>query len=401
MEPSRTIVSPYLRELTISDILIDAGGRAMPYKAYDADERYFFVKAFNKPRIIKDLLDDAKLREQAEVCRAFERKQESLYMASSRAQADCDELVHFFDFFPYRGVYYAVYDFVGQVGSGELEREGLNTKVLLLADAAAGLARLHTFGILHGDVKPANVVICRGVDDRPGKEGQKALRGRLIDYDGGCLIAAPPPVRYRLLDFDEVYASPEFLRFLHHSPDVQLAPSMDMFSLAMTAARVLLGQLPMNAVEALISGVQPRTLLPLDALSQPVLADLIDRGLSLAADKRPTAAEFHETLSRWLGRKATSTHSKQAASNSWLHAIPGLRKRRIQPQIEAVAAPSVPLRRSGQHGAAPEGTTTYPGQRPSGATERQSVARSPRAPRLEGIPPPLGSPKSGRSLTGD
>jgi serine/threonine protein kinase len=398
MEPSRKIVSPYLRELRISDILIDAGGRAMPYKAYDAEEKRFFLKAFNKPRIIKDLLDDIKIKEQAELCIAFERKQEALYMASSRAQADCDELVQFFDFFPYRGVYYAVYDFVGHVDAEELDREGLDTKVLVLADAAAGLARLHAFGILHGDVKPANLLLYRGADDRTGKEGHKAARAKLIDYDGGCLMAAPPPLRYRLLDFDEVYASPEFLRFLKHAPDVQLASSMDVFSLAMTAARVLLGQLPMNAVEALINGVQPKDLLQLETLPQPAVGDLITRGLSLDPEKRPTAIEFRETLSQSVGRNATWTRSM---TKSLLNVITGLRKQRTQPQDEVVAAPSVPLRRSGQHGVGPEGSTTYPGQRPPDAGARPPAARSPRAPRLEGIQLPQPPVKPGHSLTDD
>lgn len=307
------IVSPYLRDLRIIDVIMDGGGRGMPYRVVDDDDRLYFLKAFNKPKIIMDLTDDAMRREQKEICRAFERKQENLYMSSSTAQAECDELVTFHDFFNYRGVYYAVYDYIDLVGGGDLDHEGLHTRVFLLADAAAGLARLHAFGVYHGDVKPANIAVYRGYDDREGKDGQPALRGKLIDYDGGCLLKEPPPLAFRLLDFDDVYAAPEFLKFLSGEPGISLSPAMDVFALSMTAARVLVGDLPFEPVEAIAGGADPMSHLKLGDLPPPLSA-LVVRGLSLDPAARPTAKDFGDQLSNWLGRRPVSARTRQKLS---------------------------------------------------------------------------------------
>ncbi len=377
MEPTGKVVSPYLRELTIIEMMIEAGGRAMAYKAHDAEDREYFLKAFVRPKMNKELIDDRLLREQADICRAFERKQESLYMEASKAQIDCEELVRFYDFFPYRGVYYTVYDFIVKAGVGELDREGLHTKVLVLSDAAAGLARLHKHGILHGDVKPDNILTYRGIDDREGKQGEPALRGKLIDYDGGCLITDPPSLGHRLLDFDDIFAAPEFIRFIEGAQDVKLDPKMDVFSLSMTAARILVGSLPIEPVEGVAKGAAPLEFLKLGELPPPI-SGLIVRGLAIDPSLRPSAAEFHSILATWLGRRAVSKAQKTAAG-SWFDPFALLRTRRAQPQIDKVVSPP-PLpttahRRSGQHR---DDTTAPP---PANARR----PRSSRAPRLQGI----------------
>lgn len=369
MEPSGIIVSPYLRDLHITEVLIDAGGRAAPSKAYDADDRCFFVKAFNKPKIAVGLENDAMIKAQTDLCRAFERKQAGLYVQAAKAQVDCDELVSFFDFFQYRGVYYAVFEFIDQIGAGQIEREGLHTRGMIIADAAAGLARLHGCKLFHGDVKPGNILVYQGTDGRAGKEGQKALRGKLIDYDGGCLLTDPPDLRFRLLDFDEVYAAPEFISFLQKAPGSTLDHKMDIFALALTTARILVGKLPMNAVDGLAMGTDPKVLLGLADLPL-VLSDLIARGVSLDPAVRPTAMEFHDVIWAWLGRKQVAAKSRQKATTSWFDPL-AIRKRHVEPQI--VKPSPVTERRPIQD---QEETTWPPASR---------LGRSGRGPRLEGI----------------
>jgi|GEM_PF-635130 len=52
-------------------------------------------------------------------------------------------------------------------GQGGLDRVPLETRLELVAQVAEALAAAHSVGVLHKDVKPGNVLITRGPDDRP------------------------------------------------------------------------------------------------------------------------------------------------------------------------------------------------------------------------------------------
>ena len=384
MKSSLRIVSPYLQELAVATVLADAGARASAFKAHNLNRTPFFVKAFNKPKIIKGLLDENIRREKIELCRIFEKKQHALYMRASEAQEDCHELARFFDFFNCEGVYYAVYEYVEQVGSDGLDREKQPTQVMVLADAASGLARLHAFGILHGDVKPANIILYRGEDDREGRVGQPALRGKLIDYDGGCHLSDIPPVGARLLDFDEVYAAPEFQRFLAEDRSVKMDTSMDVFAFAMTAAHVLTGDMPMEAVKSLVDGAEPQALLKLKGLP-PAIAEIIVRGVAIDPAQRPKALDLASALSNWLGRRHVASKSRQRTGVAWYDPLLAPRPRRTETQY--AEKPVVTPRKT------PTPTTTGPYSSLPGTRKRS--ARVPRLEDMDGDPAPV------RRLTDD
>ena len=167
-------------------------------------------------------------------------------------------------------------------------------------------------------MKPDNILLYKGKDDRLGNEGESILRGKLIDYDGGCLISDPPALRYRFLDFDEVFAAPEFLQFLKGNVS-ELSPAMDVFAFAMTCARVLVRSLPMNAGEDIAKGANPKELLGLNSKDIPApIGDLIVSGLAIDPAPRPTALDFHKRLSDWLGRRKVGKDSQEGNASSWI-----------------------------------------------------------------------------------
>lgn len=90
-----------------------------------------------------------------------------------------------------------------------------------LSQAAAGIDHLHSHGVVHGDVKPANLVLT--------PEGRVVLVdfgiSRLDDDDGPLLTGSPG------------YAAPE-------SSDGVLSSAADVFGLAATAVALLTGALP-------------------------------------------------------------------------------------------------------------------------------------------------------------
>jgi DNA-binding winged helix-turn-helix (wHTH) protein len=77
-------------------------------------------------------------------------------------------------------------------GQGGLAALPLETRLAMLAQVAASLAAAHSAGVLHGDLKPANILVAD--DTRPG-EAPPLLR--LVDFGAGGLSEA---ARYEALD---------------------------------------------------------------------------------------------------------------------------------------------------------------------------------------------------------
>jgi eukaryotic-like serine/threonine-protein kinase len=93
-------------------------------------------------------------------------------------------------------------------------------------EAAAGVAAGHTAGLVHGELHPELLFLCRGGDDRRPRTVVQGFGGR-----GTGAELAPPATRY---------AAPERLR--RAAP----APTADVFSLGAVAYELLAGGLPAN-----------------------------------------------------------------------------------------------------------------------------------------------------------
>jgi serine/threonine protein kinase len=85
------------------------------------------------------------------------------------------------------GYLFLVMEFIDGQTLGELIEAQVSAHegLLLLADICAGLAALHAVGIVHRDVKPANIMI-----EPTGLEGGPAKRARLMDF-GISRLAGP------------------------------------------------------------------------------------------------------------------------------------------------------------------------------------------------------------------
>ncbi|MBF5082263.1 serine/threonine-protein kinase [Quadrisphaera sp. INWT6] len=99
----------------------------------------------------------------------------------------------------------------------------------VLAQAAAGLDAVHARGLVHGDVKPANVLLAAPPSPRAAVADFGLARG---------LDEARPLARHGRVAGSLPYAAPEVLQAL------RVTPATDVYSLACTAVELLSGEPP-------------------------------------------------------------------------------------------------------------------------------------------------------------
>ncbi len=175
--------------------------------------------------------------------------------------------------------------------AGEHGPLDLETVVALLDPLAEALDALHAAGIVHRDVKPANVFVLGARLERP--------RVKLIDFG---LAILDEQTSARLTRVGHVIGTPEYI-----APEVargaKATPASDVYSLATTIFELLTGELPFEGagIELMITKTrsEPRRIAELtpEPWAREVDAAL-GRGLAKNATDRPTASELLAELRR-------------------------------------------------------------------------------------------------------
>jgi serine/threonine protein kinase len=111
-------------------------------------------------------------------------------------------------------------------------------KMVILRSVARSVQILHSEGIVHGDLKPDNILL--KADTSGG------YVARLIDFDNSFLSGNPPADPEDVVG-DVVYYSPELAAYVQREPgtgQAQLTPSSDIYALGLIYCRYLTGDLP-------------------------------------------------------------------------------------------------------------------------------------------------------------
>lgn len=203
----------------------------------EKDGEAFFVKEFLEPKRPRaDSMgspEDKRCRYAA--CQRFERRHERLLTLLRADDLYAGNLVLPVDFFADGTRYYKVTKRIDAATTVPHELAA-GQQVVLLRTLADSLRLLHGHGIVHGDLKPENVLL-----HRPARS--KFYTAKLIDFDDSYQTGQPPPVD--TVGGSPEYAAPEWLDYVRgDAPGVRLTQATDMFAFGLLVHTYLFGALP-------------------------------------------------------------------------------------------------------------------------------------------------------------
>lgn len=199
----------------------------------------FFMKEFLSPTYpVPGSPGDSALKERKRIeCEEFERQHKILKATVDKCITSACHLVYTENFFLSGAKYYKITRKVetASISIVEVSKLQIEKKIALLKTLSESLAILHKAGIVHGDLKPDNILIEAIANNH--------YTANLIDYDN-CYFSGNPPSLDKLVG-DLPYYSPELTNYsLGIATNSQLTQKSDIFALGLLFCQYLTGQFP-------------------------------------------------------------------------------------------------------------------------------------------------------------
>ena len=190
--------------------------------------REFFIKEFLSPTYPDDAApgsEKTKARKRAR-CAAFEAHHLSIQHALAPLSAYGGNLIVTLDFFRWGAKYYKVTEKVDAAipADGGIAKLDFRLQLVLLKSVAHSLKILHDLRIVHGDLKPSNILV---------KRTELGYTSKLIDFDSSYIAENPPPSEEIVGTIN--YYSPELLGYIQEAGVTpgQLGVASDIFALGL------------------------------------------------------------------------------------------------------------------------------------------------------------------------
>lgn len=216
-----------------------AGGGQCRWTFGQKEEEEFFIKEFLRPTYpaAGHGSETTKSRKIAD-CERFERHHQGIMDALRGIASAESNLVIATDFFRDGHKYYKVtrkVDLAHGVGLRQIYELETSELITLATALVHSLTILHRVSIVHGDVKPANILVKRTT--------RGVLTTKLIDFDDSYLSGSPPAPEELVGDL--LYYSPEAFEYVSSGEGGEyLSTASDMFSLGLVLCEYFLGKRP-------------------------------------------------------------------------------------------------------------------------------------------------------------
>ncbi|MGW5849660.1 protein kinase domain-containing protein [Streptomyces sp. NPDC055254] len=269
------------------------GGKCM-WAFAEKDGRQYFLKRFLEPKRPREgsTASAASRRIRLEVCQEFEDRHRGIMKRLRPDARGGGNLVLATDFFHEGSTYYKVTE---RIDTSSLEKPQAlepRQKAVLLKTLALSLQLLHDIDVVHGDLKPLNVLIQK-------RDGVVFYSAKLIDFDDSY-VSGRPPGRQDVAG-DSLYGAPEWRRYVQEDEAVRpehLTTAVDVFALGLMTHYYLTGALPGHSARygSPADAVNAGESLDLDPRLSDSMRGLIRAMTAPAPRDRPRIATFLKTL---------------------------------------------------------------------------------------------------------
>ena len=262
--------------------------------------REYFIKELITPvyPIDRSIMSDELFEQRRASCVEYEERFRKYYTVINNAS--CGNLVRITEFFRSGSRYYVITEKINEksIPVEVLASLSMHQKMLLLKTVANGFYKLHSSGIVHFDVKPANILVKRTANGN--------YTAKLIDFDAGFFIGED--IENSELGGDLTYLAPETFLGMY-GEDVRINEKADIFALGLVFHQYCTGQLPSYNSEEYAypyESVLDEAPLSLNLGAYPAeLGTLIASMLDIDPNKRPSAGDVFNTLNEITGTVVT------------------------------------------------------------------------------------------------
>jgi eukaryotic-like serine/threonine-protein kinase len=275
----------------------NSGGGMCVWAFAEKGAREFFIKEFLQPKwpMPESMGSEASKERRRADCYEFERRHLEVMdrLKNATTTPGGGNLVTALDFFRAGTAYYKVTDKVVTASLASLRDLPARERAVIFRTLVLSLQMLHRKEIVHGDLKPANVLIQK-------VPGSTLHTAKVIDFDDSYLSGRPPP-RDQIVG-DSIYGAPEWFGYTRNDTGVSaamLTRAADVFTLALLFHHYLTDHLPgydtgrFSAPGQAVSAGQG---VEIDSRLSTDLAGLLARMLARRIAERPTIDQVFQGL---------------------------------------------------------------------------------------------------------
>lgn len=292
------------------------------YKA-KADGREYFLKKFQWPKYPREGISSDIYEMKVRECDEWFEQKNKIIAALNELGDGAGNIVSPRNVFREKLCFYQVTYWIDANAKSldEICRFNEDEKIMLLKTYSAALKKVHSKGIIHGDLKPENVMI--------GKSGSGKPVAKLIDFDDSYFSGrAFPPEQTVCTD---AYQSPELAAYKRGHEEYRsiLTCANDVFASGIIFHQFWTGKMPdypgKDEGRFMFEAISAGDSYEIDDSIPSWLKELLLEMLAPKAENRPTMEEVHQ----WITKKGRFTE-------------PAPMERKIEP---APTRPTVPERK--------------------------------------------------------